>query len=91
VSISITWHVLVLYSHIDALIDYIGEVSLRQVEGYKFEEWGLELWVRFRDREALAILSAQRNSGGERAVSTMLFMMALQVCILEYHNCVNPS
>eukprot|EP00698_Gefionella_okellyi_P015625 TRINITY_DN4422_c0_g1_i1.p1 TRINITY_DN4422_c0_g1~~TRINITY_DN4422_c0_g1_i1.p1 ORF type:complete len:1103 (-),score=283.32 TRINITY_DN4422_c0_g1_i1:29-3337(-) len=56
-----------------------GEVLLRKsAEEWKFDEYGLDLLVRFRDSEEMAVLSAQRNSGGERAVTTMLFMMALQ-------------
>jgi hypothetical protein len=42
-----------------------------------FEEWGIEIRVSFRAATELQCLSL-KFSGGERAVSTMLFLMALQ-------------
>ena len=34
--------------------------------------------VKFRDEEELHVLDSQRQSGGERSVSTMLYLVALQ-------------
>lgn len=34
--------------------------------------------MKFRSSEELQALSAHRQSGGERSVSTMLYLMALQ-------------
>ena len=34
--------------------------------------------VKFRDSEALQTLDANRQSGGERSVSTILYLIALQ-------------
>ena len=34
--------------------------------------------MKFRNSEELQALNAQRQSGGERSVSTMLYLMALQ-------------
>lgn len=53
-----------------------GEVCL--VEHEDFSKYGIEIKVKFRDSEQLQALSAQRQSGGERSVSTMLYLMALQ-------------
>lgn len=44
---------------------------------YDFENWGVQISVKFRATEEMRVLSKQ-FSGGERAVSTMLFLMALQ-------------
>ncbi|KAF2873069.1 structural maintenance of chromosomes protein-like protein 5 [Massariosphaeria phaeospora] len=53
-----------------------------QVEVYKdeedFERWSIQIQVRFRENEPLSILTSQRQSGGERAVSTIFYLMALQ-------------
>ena len=38
----------------------------------------MKISVKFRDSEQLQPLNAQRQSGGERSVSTMLYLMALQ-------------
>ncbi|CAM9158296.1 unnamed protein product [Choristocarpus tenellus] len=55
-----------------------GEVGLRRCE--RFRDWGLDIRVRFRMAETVALktLSHQIHSGGERSVSTILFLMALQ-------------
>lgn len=58
----------------------MGEVALAPHESYK--KWGLQIRVRFRtadDSVGVQTLNAQSHSGGERSVSTILFLMALQV------------
>ena len=37
-----------------------------------------QILVQFRESERLLALSATRHSGGERSVSTMLYLLALQ-------------
>lgn len=61
-----------------------GEVLLDpdpelQPDFCEFDKFGVQIRVKFRDVEQLQELNAQRQSGGERSVSTMLFLMALQV------------
>ncbi|KAJ2353748.1 Structural maintenance of chromosomes protein 5 [Coemansia sp. RSA 2673] len=74
-----------MFDHIDCL----GEVSLRKAgDGFTTEEssvddedynnWGIEIRVAFRKNEALQPLDNHRQSGGERAVSTILYLQALQ-------------
>lgn len=46
--------------------------------GKEYEKWSLEILVRFRDTEPLHVLSAHRQSGGEKSVSTILFLLSLQ-------------
>ncbi|WEJ92816.1 Structural maintenance of chromosomes protein 5 [Yamadazyma tenuis] len=53
-----------------------GEVRLKKQE--KFKDWRLEILVKFRQESELKILDRQSQSGGERAVSTIFFVMALQ-------------
>lgn len=43
-----------------------------------FEQWAIQIQVKFREHEPLSILTAHRQSGGERAVSTIFYLMALQ-------------
>ena len=45
----------------------------------EFDKFGVMIKVKFRNVEELQELNAQRQSGGERSVSTMLYLMALQV------------
>ena len=43
-----------------------------------FDKWGLAIKVAFRDSSDLQKLQAHVQSGGERSVSTIMFLMALQ-------------
>lgn len=43
-----------------------------------FKDWRIEIKVSFRAEEELQLLTGQRQSGGERAVSTILYLMSLQ-------------
>ncbi|KAJ5980458.1 hypothetical protein N7481_007756 [Penicillium waksmanii] len=45
---------------------------------YEYDQWAIEIHVKFRESEELALLNAYRQSGGERAVSTIFYLMALQ-------------
>ncbi|QLQ81653.1 hypothetical protein HG537_0F04140 [Torulaspora globosa] len=53
-----------------------GHVGLSRPKS--FAEWKIEIKVAFRDSAQLTRLDAQKQSGGERAVSTVLYMIALQ-------------
>jgi len=57
-----------------------GEVRLRIPEGSAddFDAYSLDILVSFRDGEPLQRLSAHRQSGGEKSVSTILFLLSLQ-------------
>lgn len=58
----------------------LGEVVLRRAgEGDEdYDAWGAEIRVAFRKNEALQTLDNHRQSGGERAVSTILYLQSLQ-------------
>ncbi|KAF3274165.1 Structural maintenance of chromosomes protein 5 [Orbilia oligospora] len=57
-----------------------GSVRIRKEgkDGCDFENWAIEILVKFRESETMQVLTAQRQSGGERAVSTVFYLMALQ-------------
>ncbi|OZJ06471.1 hypothetical protein BZG36_00537 [Bifiguratus adelaidae] len=57
-------------------IGCVGEVKIDKQED--FEAWGIDILVKFRDAEKLQKLTGQRQSGGERSVSTISYLMALQ-------------
>ncbi|TRX98403.1 hypothetical protein FHL15_000477 [Xylaria flabelliformis] len=76
---------------VDALITRINDAfaynfeqinCAGQVDIYKdeedFEQWAIEIKVKFRQNETLQQLNQHRQSGGERAVSTIFYLMALQ-------------
>ncbi|KAJ5887501.1 hypothetical protein N7495_007542 [Penicillium taxi] len=71
-----------------ARIGCAGQVGLDKVEsppgpngepgGVEFDQWSILIHVKFRENENLSILDSHRQSGGERAVSTIFYLMALQ-------------
>ncbi|KAI9033358.1 P-loop containing nucleoside triphosphate hydrolase protein [Hyaloraphidium curvatum] len=62
-----------------ARMKYVGEVHL--LEEGSYDQWGIKIMVKFRENEDLQQLSHQRQSGGERAVSTIAYLMAMQTLI----------
>ncbi|KAJ7773680.1 hypothetical protein DFH07DRAFT_801525 [Mycena maculata] len=52
-----------------------GEIHIRQEEAY--ENWAIDILVKFRDTEKLQLLTGQRQSGGERSLTTILYLMSL--------------
>ncbi|KAK8089977.1 hypothetical protein PG997_004938 [Apiospora hydei] len=57
-------------------ISCAGEVGVHKEED--FDQWAIEIKVKFRENETLQQLNQHRQSGGERAVSTIFYLMALQ-------------
>ncbi|KAL8696685.1 MAG: hypothetical protein Q9224_002669 [Gallowayella concinna] len=53
-----------------------GEVGVGKDED--FENWSIMILVKFRESEPLTPLDSHRQSGGERAVSTIFYLMSLQ-------------
>lgn len=61
-------------------INCAGAVSIYKAgdDGQDFASWQAQVQVRFREHEQLSVLDSHRQSGGERAVSTIFYLMALQ-------------
>ncbi|KAL3130540.1 hypothetical protein ABBQ38_008351 [Trebouxia sp. C0009 RCD-2024] len=53
-----------------------GEVSLAEHPDY--DKFAVQIKVKFRDDEDLQVLTASRQSGGERSVSTILYLISIQ-------------
>lgn len=53
-----------------------GEIRINEHEMY--EKWGLEILVKFRDSDPLAPLNAHRQSGGEKSVTIITYLLSLQ-------------
>lgn len=60
-------------------VGHSGQVGFVS-DGLGVSRWELRIMVRFRDGEDLSILNSYRQSGGEKSVSTMLFLLAVQRC-----------
>ena len=57
-------------------LNYHGQVCLREIGG--LDTYEMQMNVSFRGESDIAPLSGQRHSGGERAVATIMYLMALQ-------------
>jgi len=52
-----------------------GEIRIAENEDY--DKWSIDIFVKFRDEEPLTQLTAQRQSGGERSLTTIMYLMSL--------------
>ncbi|KAF9266101.1 P-loop containing nucleoside triphosphate hydrolase protein [Marasmius fiardii PR-910] len=52
-----------------------GEIRISENEDY--DRWAIDILVKFRDHEKLSLLTGQRQSGGERSLTTILYLMSL--------------
>lgn len=70
-----------------------GKESMENEDGenlnYNFKDWGVEILVKFREASTLQVLSAQTHSGGERSVSTIMYLMGLQNLMASPFRCVD--
>ncbi|KAK4695470.1 structural maintenance of chromosomes protein 5, partial [Lecanoromycetidae sp. Uapishka_2] len=57
-------------------ISCAGEVGVFKDDD--FDQWAIHIRVKFRENEPLTTLDSHRQSGGERAVSTIFYLMSLQ-------------
>ena len=54
-----------------------------------FVNYGIKIRVKYRSAEPLIELSANHHSGGERAVATALYMLAMQELTVVPFRCVD--
>jgi chromosome segregation ATPase len=63
-------------------LGYDGEVGLEEktdtFSEHDYDKYGIKIMVKFRENERLTQLTSTRQSGGEKAVSTITYLMALQ-------------
>lgn len=86
-----------LFSEYMKDMDCAGEVVLRkgeegegeQEELANFADWGIEIRVSFRAGSKLQVLDSMKQSGGERSVSTIMYLMAMQDLMVAPFRCVD--
>ncbi|XP_021919521.1 structural maintenance of chromosomes protein 5 isoform X3 [Zootermopsis nevadensis] len=67
------------YGECFARLGCVGEVTLFTGDDEKdYEQYGLNIKVKFRDGEQLQELTQRLQSGGERAVATAIYLISLQ-------------
>ncbi|VDP29548.1 unnamed protein product [Soboliphyme baturini] len=60
------------------ILDFAGEVVFDEGNDAEYSQYGISIKVKFRADEPLKVLNAQHQSGGERSLSTILYVFALQ-------------
>ncbi|KAL4235853.1 Structural maintenance of chromosomes protein 5 [Mactra antiquata] len=71
-------------------LNCVGEVDLKIPENPEdYHKYGIRIKVKFRDAEQLKELSPFHQSGGERSVTTVLYMLALQELVTCPFRCVD--
>lgn len=72
-------------------LHYDGQVELDVPidDPDNFASYGIKIMVKYREEEKLTPLSATRQSGGERSVATMIYMLALQTITSVPFRCVD--
>ncbi|KAK0082913.1 hypothetical protein PV325_010331 [Microctonus aethiopoides] len=68
----------------------VGEISLGHGENpMDFEEYEIKIRVKFRDDDDLKDFTKERQSGGERSVTTAIYMISLQELSRVPFRCVD--
>jgi len=71
-------------------LGYAGQVALKQgAREIDFTSYGIQIFVRFRHGHELQELSKGTQSGGEKSVTTAVYMMALQELTQVPFRCVD--
>jgi chromosome segregation ATPase len=60
-----------------------GSSTRNNDEEGNFRDYGIEIMVSFREGVQPSVLSARVQSGGERSVSTIMYLMAMQVSVKD--------
>lgn len=67
------------FTELFRIINCLGEVVLARPDNPEdYDKYGIRINVSFRSDEQMQELTAWQQSGGEKSVSTMLYMIALQ-------------
>ncbi|KAF9762967.1 Structural maintenance of chromosomes protein 5 [Nosema granulosis] len=66
------------FENLFAQINCRGQLEFYHKEEENVRNWKLNILVKFREKENLEVLSSFRQSGGEKSVSTILYLLALQ-------------
>ena len=53
-----------------------GEIRLHEAD--KYEDFEVQIWLKFRAQSELALLTSSHQSGGERSVATILYLISIQ-------------
>ncbi|XP_050090664.1 structural maintenance of chromosomes protein 5 [Anopheles aquasalis] len=77
------------FSNFMSRMGFAGEVELIRQEEYDYDEYGIRIFVKYRNSEKLCALDRKLQSGGERAVAIAIYTLSLQHLTQVPFRCVD--
>uniref|UniRef100_A0A182QYD2 Structural maintenance of chromosomes protein 5 n=1 Tax=Anopheles farauti TaxID=69004 RepID=A0A182QYD2_9DIPT len=77
------------FSHFMSSMGFAGEVELIRQEERNYDEYGIRIYVKYRNEEKLSALDRKLQSGGERAVAIAIYTLSLQHMTQVPFRCVD--
>ncbi|EDV21076.1 uncharacterized protein TRIADDRAFT_60486 [Trichoplax adhaerens] len=66
------------FQHFFNKLNCVGEIKLRTNKDEDFSKFAIEIWVKFRSTDKVQLLDSHLQSGGERSVATIIYLISLQ-------------
>ncbi|RDD45130.1 Structural maintenance of chromosomes protein 5 [Trichoplax sp. H2] len=66
------------FQHFFNKLNCVGEIKLRTNKDKDFSKFAIEIWVKFRSTDKVQLLDSHLQSGGERSVATIIYLISLQ-------------
>uniref|UniRef100_A0A182WEM4 Structural maintenance of chromosomes protein 5 n=1 Tax=Anopheles minimus TaxID=112268 RepID=A0A182WEM4_9DIPT len=77
------------FSHFMSSMGFAGEIELIRQEERDYDEYGIRIYVKYRNEEKLSALDRKLQSGGERAVAIAIYTLSLQHMTQVPYRCVD--
>ncbi|XP_053668362.1 structural maintenance of chromosomes protein 5 [Anopheles marshallii] len=77
------------FSHFMSSMGFAGEIELIRQEKHDYDEYGIRIYVKYRNEEKLSALDRKLQSGGERAVAIAIYTLSLQHMTQVPFRCVD--
>uniref|UniRef100_A0A182SRW3 Structural maintenance of chromosomes protein 5 n=1 Tax=Anopheles maculatus TaxID=74869 RepID=A0A182SRW3_9DIPT len=77
------------FSHFMSSMGFAGEIELIRQDERDYDEYGIRIYVKYRNEEKLSALDRKLQSGGERAVAIAIYTLSLQHMTQVPFRCVD--
>uniref|UniRef100_A0A182LZF6 Structural maintenance of chromosomes protein 5 n=1 Tax=Anopheles culicifacies TaxID=139723 RepID=A0A182LZF6_9DIPT len=77
------------FSHFMSTMGFAGEIELIRQGERDYDEYGIRIYVKYRNEEKLSALDRKLQSGGERAVAIAVYTLSLQHMTQVPFRCVD--
>ncbi|XP_053681071.1 structural maintenance of chromosomes protein 5 [Anopheles nili] len=77
------------FSHFMSSMGFAGEVELIWQDERNYDQYGIRIFVKYRNEEKLSALDRKLQSGGERAVAIAIYTLSLQHMTQVPFRCVD--